>query len=216
MRSALLFTASIVLALGGCSSAESNHKPEANTGEVAVTIQPTPGRNEPESNASPQATPNPTPQEKPIQSDVNANSAQPEQPEDSRSSDRINRIRNNRKETPGAPGREIVEANRSTREGPENSYFFTELGQIAVETRVFRNHPVLSKIEKLNDGTNQSIKIYLKDGHIIGLPGRAIPSIFTAASAEILAAAGIKSVSEDDNSEPDKLNGGIRKKEKNR
>ncbi len=77
-------------------------------------------------------------------------------------------------------------------EAPENSYFIAELTDVAKETRVFRDHPQLRKVERIHDGKNQTIRVYLKNGKVVTLPGDKIESISKASSAVILNAAGVR------------------------
>lgn len=195
MKSVLLLLIGVIVLTAGCSSAADNQNTENHAAETAIAKESSPAVAEHDaSSLLPTPSPAPTLEEKPAKPE----GAQVLNPEESASApdstppDRLARIRQSKAETPGAPGIKEIEALRTTREGPENSYYYTELGKIAVETRVFRSHPILSKIEKLNDGRSQSIKVYLRDGRIVALPGGAVRSVFTASSAEILAASGIK------------------------
>ncbi|MBA2380062.1 MAG: hypothetical protein H0V76_10870 [Blastocatellia bacterium] len=77
-------------------------------------------------------------------------------------------------------------------EAPENSYVTAQLTDVAIETRVFRNHATLSKIERIHDGKNPVIKVYLKNGNVVTLPGDQIESISQAPSGVILKAAGVQ------------------------
>lgn len=109
-----------------------------------------------------------------------------------RAEDRFARIRGRKSETKGAPTSAELEEYRTRQTAPDDSYFYTELTDVAIETRVFRSHPHLAKVERINDGKNQAIKVYLKSGGVVELPGGAIKSIASARAAEILTAAGIK------------------------
>lgn len=60
-----------------------------------------------------------------------------------------------------------------------------------LETRVFKKHPQLAKIERV--GLNNSeIKVYLKNGKALSFPQERAASFLTATAAEILEAVGIK------------------------
>lgn len=80
---------------------------------------------------------------------------------------------------------------QSTRPAPENSEFSVALTDILVERRTFLKNPTIAKVEKTTAGGKKSIKVFLKDGRTLDLPGEAIESLATAASTSILKAAGI-------------------------
>lgn len=76
---------------------------------------------------------------------------------------------------------------------PDNSEIVSSMdaqGQ-PIETRTFKKHPILLKIERvnLNDG---DIKLYLKNGKAVVLPEAAAKSFLTASAAELLKAANVK------------------------
>jgi hypothetical protein len=51
------------------------------------------------------------------------------------------------------------------------------------------------KVEKFISPKAQSIKVHLKNGKVVDLPGEKIPQLATASAATILQAAGIQPVS---------------------
>ena len=75
---------------------------------------------------------------------------------------------------------------------PDNSEMFAELGEVPIETRVFKNHPQLIKVVKSGIPPNQTIKVYLKGGKTVDLPGSKIPNLGTEPAANILQAAGVQ------------------------
>lgn len=75
---------------------------------------------------------------------------------------------------------------------PDNSEIFAELGEIPIETRVFKNHPQLVKVVKSGLPGRQTIKVYLKGGKTVDLPGDKIANLGTEPAANILLAAGIQ------------------------
>ena len=79
-----------------------------------------------------------------------------------------------------------------TRPAPDNSEFSAVLTDMGRETRTFKDHPQLLKVEKLIEVKKQTIKIYLRGGKVIQLPGEKVPILATAPAAEILRAAGIQ------------------------
>lgn len=79
----------------------------------------------------------------------------------------------------------------NARPAPEDSTITTQLTDVARETRVWQKHPTLAKVEKIYDGKGSSIKVYLRDGRVIALPGTAIPQLEQIPSATVLTLAGI-------------------------
>lgn len=81
---------------------------------------------------------------------------------------------------------------RMGKAAPDNSEMFAELGEVPIETRVFKNHPQLIKVVKSGIPPNQTIKVYLKGGKIVDLPGNKIANLGIEPAASILQAAGIQ------------------------
>lgn len=81
----------------------------------------------------------------------------------------------------------------TTYPAPDNSVYTVVLTDAAVETRTFKSHPQLVRVEKRSDGKQSSIKVFLKDGRLIDLPGERIEALSTAPASAILAAAGLRS-----------------------
>ena len=79
----------------------------------------------------------------------------------------------------------------NTRPAPEDSEITTSLTDVALEVRVWKKHPTLAKIEKVYDGQNVSIKVYLRDGRIIDLPGSSIAQLDQIPSATVLTLVGV-------------------------
>lgn len=85
----------------------------------------------------------------------------------------------------------------TSRPAPENSEFQAKGlpdGSFA-ETRTFKNHPQLSKIEKITNGKNISMKVYLKNGKSYPFTEEQIPNFRVADSQNILLAIGLKPIS---------------------
>ena len=78
-----------------------------------------------------------------------------------------------------------------SRPAPDNSIYSVTLADEAVETRTFKDNPQLVRVEKRSNGTQSSIKVFLKDGRVIDLPGDKIAAMSMASAADILAAAGV-------------------------
>ncbi len=75
---------------------------------------------------------------------------------------------------------------------PEDSEFTIQLTDVGIETRTFKNHPQLAKVEKRIEPGKEVIKIYLKNGKVVEVPGDKLGPIKTETSSNILAAAGVK------------------------
>ena len=64
---------------------------------------------------------------------------------------------------------------------------------VPIETRVFRRHPQLLKLEKtFADISNPVTKVYLKNGKVLTAPKDSIANPETATAAEILRAVGVQ------------------------
>ncbi len=95
----------------------------------------------------------------------------------------VNRDTTNMKPTLGArPAPDESEFNSTGK--PDGSF---------AETRTFKNHPQLLKIEKTTNGKNTSLKVYLKNGKVYDVTEEQISNFRVAAPQNILIAVGIKS-----------------------
>ncbi|MFL6468969.1 MAG: hypothetical protein ACJ72Z_13510 [Pyrinomonadaceae bacterium] len=104
-----------------------------------------------------------------------------------------NRLRNRVEEMRAAAANNVTTKPVPTNARPaaEDSTITTQLTDVARETRVWKKHPLLAKVEKIYDGKGASIKVYLKDGRVIDLPGTAIAQLDQVASATVLTLAGV-------------------------
>jgi hypothetical protein len=75
---------------------------------------------------------------------------------------------------------------------PEDSEFTIQLTDVGIETRTFKNHPQLAKVEKRIEPGKDVIKIHLKNGKVVEVPGDKLGPIKTETTTNILAAAGLK------------------------
>ncbi len=84
-------------------------------------------------------------------------------------------------------------ASKNARPAPDNSTFTSYLTDAGYEIRSFKNHPQLLKVEKkvTSDG-NQSIKVFLRNGKVVDLPGKRINPLASAPASLILEAAGVQ------------------------
>lgn len=88
----------------------------------------------------------------------------------------------------GAPPMDAAEiAAKNSRPAPENSTFTSYLTDAGYEVRTWKNHPQLLKVEKktMADGA-QTLKVYLRNGRVVELPGQRINPLSTATSAFIV------------------------------
>ncbi len=81
---------------------------------------------------------------------------------------------------------------RNARPAPDNSTFTSYLTDVGHEIRTFKNHPQLLKVEKRTESSGtQTLKIFLRNGKVVDLPGEKIPVLSTASAATIADVAGI-------------------------
>jgi hypothetical protein len=100
---------------------------------------------------------------------------------------RIQEIRANANRT-GAPNIQSMNA----RPAPEDSTISTSLTDVAREVRTWKNDPTLAKVEKTYDGGEGSIRVYLRNGKVISLPGKSIAQLSEIPAATVLSLAGVK------------------------
>ncbi len=81
-----------------------------------------------------------------------------------------------------------------TASASDNSEVTTALGENLVQTRVFRNHPQIAKIESVTilggGGEKKTFKVYLKNGQVRELPEGKVKDAMTEPAANILKAIG--------------------------
>jgi hypothetical protein len=78
---------------------------------------------------------------------------------------------------------------------PDDSEYSSTMDKsgMAIETRVFHNHPQLIKVTRTWKGVNdKTISIYLKNGKVVKLPGDQIPNMNSVPASVFLDAAGVK------------------------
>lgn len=80
-----------------------------------------------------------------------------------------------------------------TRTAPDDSVISSgSRGKDFVETRTFKNHPVLAKVEKIMDGKTEKYKVYLKNGKVLDAPADKMNNMSALAPANILEAIGMQ------------------------
>jgi hypothetical protein len=81
---------------------------------------------------------------------------------------------------------------KNARPAPEDSTFSTYLTDAGYEIRTFKSNRQILKVEKKVENTGKSsLKVFLRDGKVVQLPGTAIPVLSTASAASIATAAGV-------------------------
>lgn len=76
----------------------------------------------------------------------------------------------------------------------DNSEVVTTLNEKgAVETRTFKSHPVLARVEKTTFGREVQLKVHLKNGKVIPVQSEKIKNFTNDSAEQILQAAGIVS-----------------------
>lgn len=179
-NSAILFLL-LGLNLAGCSSTE-----EKPVNQKAASNRP--------ANAAPSANTANSPS--PVNTETAAKTEEQPTADETMRGRRNSKIEAMRKETQNSPPSQIdieAELRKSTRPAPENSEFAVLLTDVVLERRTFKSHPQLLKVEKVTDREKKTIKVYLKDGRVVEIPGEKIDSISTASSTAILQAAGLGS-----------------------
>lgn len=83
-------------------------------------------------------------------------------------------------------------AMKNARPAPDNSTFASYLTDAGYEIRMFKNHPQLLKVQKkITPDGKQTVKIFLRDGKVVEVPGQKIAFLATVSAAHILEAGGI-------------------------
>jgi len=75
-----------------------------------------------------------------------------------------------------------------TNPAPDNSEVSVSLGQFPVETRTFKSHAELAKVERIQDVANKKtiVKVYLRNGQVKELSPNVLGNPMAASAAEIL------------------------------
>jgi len=78
-----------------------------------------------------------------------------------------------------------------TRPAPDESVFTTQLTDVGLETRTFKNPPLIKKVEMITSPKGKTIKVYLRSGKIVDLPGDKLANLSSVPASEILREIGI-------------------------
>ena len=89
--------------------------------------------------------------------------------------------------------KKVGELPYGSRNAPDDSVITTaSRGREFIETRSFKNHAVLNKVEKILDGDTTKYKVYLKSGKVLDAPAEKMTNFTAMAPVNILSAAGIE------------------------
>ena len=83
-------------------------------------------------------------------------------------------------------------ARKNARPAPDNSTFVSYLTDAGYEIRTFKSHPQLLRVEKRVATDSQTIKVFLRNGRVVELPGNALSALATVGADAILSAAGVQ------------------------
>jgi len=79
-----------------------------------------------------------------------------------------------------------------SRAAPDDSVITTgSRGTDFIETRTFKSHAVLAKVEKIMDGKTEKYKVYLKNGKVVDAPADKMNTMQSLAPENILDAIGM-------------------------
>lgn len=124
----------------------------------------------------------------PRRADANAASTASSEPLDSPANAMGGRLDRLKKSGEAGPQLDAsVVALKNARPAPDNSTFAAYLTDAGYEIRTFKNHPQLLKVEKkiTSDG-KQTLKVFLRGGKVVELPGQKINPLATAPASFIL------------------------------
>lgn len=94
----------------------------------------------------------------------------------------------------GDPSLGVANAKPLRREAPDNSEYWSTLTDVATETRAFRAHPEIAKAERISDGKTTTVKVYLKNGKVVQVPGDRVRDFPRESVNTFAAIAGVKPV----------------------
>lgn len=77
------------------------------------------------------------------------------------------------------------------RPAPDNSTYSTKLTDVATETRQFRSHPQINKVERITDANGSRVKIYLKNGKVVDADPNRFRQIASVSVTDFILAAGL-------------------------
>lgn len=90
-------------------------------------------------------------------------------------------------------GQALEIARKNAQPAPENSTFYSYLGDAAYEVRTFNKHPQLLKVEKKTLGDGKStMKVFLRGGKVVEMDGNRLLQLSSAPAQIILELAGVQ------------------------
>jgi hypothetical protein len=195
MRSSWILVLCIVGALmnGSCSSAEDGRNTQVNSSPPETASNSSVASNPSNANTSLMANGNAV--VAPQTADANAvGAATSDSLQPAQLKDRLEKMKQaDSNSGPTISAAEI--AMKNSRPAPDNSTFATYLTDAGYEIRTFKNNPQILKVEKkVESNGSQSLKIFLRNGNVVQLPGSAIPILSTASAASIASAAGLAAI----------------------
>jgi hypothetical protein len=102
----------------------------------------------------------------------------------------FNATNDNRKVIPYQPKKD--ELPYGSRYAPDDSVISSgSRGKDFVETRTFKSHDVLNKVEKIMDGKTTKYKVYLKNGKVVDAPAEKMNNFAAMAPVSILEVIGL-------------------------
>jgi hypothetical protein len=140
---------------------------------------------------------------------VDANLLKGETPDEGIQSPQMqNRLKRKTGDGPAGPPVDVAAlAMKLARPAPDDSTFTSYLSEAGYEIRTFRSHPQLKKVEKrTTDDGKVTIKVFLRNGKVIELPGTAIQVLSNAPAFQIMDAAGVSAPATPSQSNPKKGN----------
>ncbi len=84
-----------------------------------------------------------------------------------------------------------LKAKPASRPAPDNSEYFSTLTDVATETRVFKGHPVLNKVERITSGSDVKLRIHLKSGRVIDADGKTVTDMPVASASTFMQIGGL-------------------------
>ncbi|MBX3266724.1 MAG: hypothetical protein KF831_08445 [Acidobacteria bacterium] len=77
------------------------------------------------------------------------------------------------------------------RPAPDDSTYSTKLTDVATETRQFRSHPQINKVERITTSEGSRVKIYLKNGKVVDADPNRFRQIASVSVTDFILAAGL-------------------------
>jgi hypothetical protein len=185
-----VFGVAATLILAACSSSSNEAKPAANGNTAAIVNA---GTSSDPTNTKPNVDANGA--GVPTAGDANLLAGETLEPgiQSPQMQNRLNKVKKGAEGGPAGPPVDVAAlAMKMAKPAPDNSTFTSYLSDAGYEIRTFKSHPQLMKVErKTTDNGTVTIKVFLKSGKVVELPGTAIPILSSARAVDIMNAAGV-------------------------